>query len=272
MRLSITCATRGCRLKPSGIAVDALAERTQPTHLHARLHPLRPVDLRVRRPVDGVLVADHAERGARLRPPLIEPVAVLLDHRRRIALGEHAFGDQLVRVDLASRRMLANDPVHHRLGRGRLVRLVMAMTPVANEIDHDVLAELHAVFERQARNKHHRLRIVRVDVEDRRLEHLRDVAGIDRRARVARIRSREANLVVDDQVHGAAGVVAARLRKLQRLHDHALPREGCIAVNQNRQHAHRPSHRRAAPGARAPSLRLPDSTTSRCDGLKASTV
>ena len=84
--------------------------------------------------------------------------------------------------------------------------------------------------------KHHGLRIIRVDVEDRRLEHLRHVAAVDGRARVARIGGREANLVVDDEVHRAAGVVAARLRQLQGLHDHALAGKGGIAVHQHRQH------------------------------------
>ena len=47
---------------------------------------LGPVDLRVRAPVDGVLVADHAQRGARLRAPLVQAVAVLLEHRLGVGL------------------------------------------------------------------------------------------------------------------------------------------------------------------------------------------
>ena len=49
-----------------------------------------------------------------------------------------------------------------------------------------------------------------------------------------RIRDREADLVVDDQVNRAAGVEAARLRQLQRLHHDALACEGRVAVNQDR--------------------------------------
>ena len=57
-----------------------------------------------------------------------------------------------------------------------------------------------------------------------------------RRARVARLAGGEADLVVDDDVHRAAGAEAARLRQLQRLHHHALAGEGGVAVDQHRQH------------------------------------
>ena len=51
------------------------------------------------------------------------------------------------------------------------------------------------------------------------------------RARRGR-RGREADLVVDDDVHGAAGAVAAQLRQVQRLGDHALAGERRVAVHQ----------------------------------------
>ena len=47
----------------------------------------------------------------------------------------------------------------------------------------------------------------------------------------------QANLVVDDQVHRSAGVVAPCLRQLQGLHHHALSGERSIAMHQQRQHA-----------------------------------
>ena len=37
--------------------------------------------------------------------------------------------------------MLADDLVHHRLRRGRLVRLVVAVAAIADEVDDHVLAE-----------------------------------------------------------------------------------------------------------------------------------
>ena len=80
--------------------------------------------------------------------------------------------------------MLADDLVHHRLRGRRLVGLVVAMAAIADQVDDHVLVELHAVLERQARDEHHGFRIVGIHVEDRRLEHLRDVAAVHGRARI----------------------------------------------------------------------------------------
>ena len=58
---------------------------------------------------------------------------------------------------------------------------------------------------------------------------------VERRARVFR-GGGEADLVVDHHVHGAAGAVAAQLRQVERLGDHALAGEGGVAVDRERQH------------------------------------
>src|SRR3546814_7903741 len=76
--------------------------------------------------------------------------------------------------------------------------------------DLHVLLELLAELGGDLRHVGHRFRIVAVDVEDRCLHHLGRVRRIRRRARVGRIGG-EADLVVDDDVDGAAGTVAAQL-------------------------------------------------------------
>ena len=130
--------------------------------------------------------------------------------------------------------MLADRLVHDGLRRGRLVRLVVAVPAVADEVDDDVLAELHPVVERETRDEDDGLGVVGIHVEDRGLDHLGDVAAIERRSRVRRLAGREAELVVDDDVQRAAGRESTRLRELQRLHDDALPRERRVAVDQKR--------------------------------------
>ena len=92
----------------------------------------------------------------------------------------------------------------------------------------------------------------------------------DRAARVARVGRREADLVVDDDVDRAAGVVAARLRHVEAFLDHALPRDGGVAVDQDRQHLVARACRRAGAGARAREPSTTGLTISRCDGLNAS--
>ena len=109
----------------------------------------------------------------------------------------------------------------------------MAALAVADQVDDDVLVEFLAVGERQFRHAHHSLRVVAVDVEDRRLNHAGHVCRVVRRAAVLR-RGRESDLVVDDDVNGAACAVALDLRHLQGLGDHALAREGRVSVHKNR--------------------------------------
>ena len=115
-----------------------------------------------------------------------------------------------------------------------LSRLVVTAAAVADEVDHDVLVERLAELEGQPRDADHGLRVVAVHVEDRRLDHAGHVGGVHRRARGLR-GGGEADLVVDDDVDGAAGAVAAQLRHVERLGDHALAGEGRVAVQGDRQ-------------------------------------
>ncbi len=71
-------------------------------------------------------------------------------------------------------------------------------------------------------------------MEDRCLHGLGDVGGVEAGSGVGG-GGREPDLVVDDDVHRAAGVVALELGEVQRLGDHALAGEGGVAVDQHRE-------------------------------------
>ena len=165
----------------------------------------------------------------------VKVIAEFLDHRIRLLGPEYALRDQSVGVKLARTRMLRNFLVHQRLRDKGLILLVMAELPEAHHVDDDVFFELRAVIERELCDKLHRLRIVAVDMKYRRLNHFGHIGAIRGRPRIARIRGGEPDLVVNDDVHGAAGSVAARIGKVQRFHDHALPRKSGIAMNQDGQ-------------------------------------
>jgi hypothetical protein len=132
--------------------------------------------------------------------------------------------------------VLADLLVHQRLRERRRVLLVVAELAEAHDVDDDVLVELLAIVERELGAQHDGLGIVAVHVQHRRLDHLDHVGAVQRRARIARVAGGEADLVVDHQVHRAAGVVAAGLRQRQRLHHDALAGEGRVAVHEHRQH------------------------------------
>src|SRR5699024_265995 len=150
--------------------------------------------------------------------------------------GDVATSDQRLGVVLTHAALGVDDVVHLRLGHRRVVALVVAATPVAHHVDDDVLVDRLTVVHGQFRHPVGRFGDVAVEVEHRSTDHLRDVGGVLRGATVFR-RGRVADLVVDDQVHGAAGAVAAQFGQVQGFGDHTLAREGGVAVQQDRQDA-----------------------------------
>ena len=145
---------------------------------------------------------------------------------------QHALLDQLLLVELAHARVRVDLLDHQRLRVRGLVLLVVAEAAVADEIDHDVVAEAAAVGHRQAHGRDRRLGVVGVDVDDRHVEALGEVGRVARRAALGRI-GREPDLVVGDQVQRAAGRVALEVVQVERLGDDALPGERGVAVQQH---------------------------------------
>ncbi len=180
----------------------------------------------------GAGLADLGEDPLQLLLVVAQDLLGLLD--RDVATTDEGLG-----VELADRALLLDQVVHQRLGVRRVVALVVTAAAVADQVDDDVLVERLAVLERQPRDADARLGVVAVHVEDRRLDHPRDVGAVERGARRAG-RGGEADLVVDDQVDRAAGAVAAQLREVERLRDHALAGERRVAVDQQREHGVRP--------------------------------
>src|SRR5882757_6240481 len=110
----------------------------------------------------------------------------------------------------------------------------MAKSPIAEHVDNDRLVELLPVFDRHLGAENDSLRVIAIDVEDRRLDQLGDVGRIRRGTRIARI-SGEADLVVDNEMQGAAGPVAPQPREAEAFGYHALPGESGVAMDQERQ-------------------------------------
>ena len=216
------------------VDLDAVGERAEGLQHGAQPRAHRPrVDrgqvLRqpprddVERRPGRLLVGGHL--GLLLGPDLVE-----------LLPADDALAHELLAVERRGRRVALDPRVHDGLRVARLVRLVVAPAPVADEVDDHVLPELLAVLEGEAGDVGHRLGVVAVHVEGRGVDHLRDVGRVGRRARVLRHRG-EADLVVDDDVDRAARAVAVEAGEVHRLGDDALAGEGRVAVQQHRQDA-----------------------------------
>ena len=148
-----------------------------------------------------------------------------------------------------------------RLRVRRLVLLVVAEAAIADQVDEHVAPERAPEIDREVHRGDARVDVVGVDVHDRHVEAFGQVRSVARRARVGRI-GREADLVVRDEVHRAAGLVARQRLQVEDFRDDALAGERGVAVNENRHGAlaidataRRASDRSAA---RARCLRRPD--------------
>ncbi len=128
------------------------------------------------------------------------------------------------------------------------VALVVTVPPVAHEVDDHVVAVFRAIRHGEPYGGETRFGPVRVDVEDREVESLGQVAGVARGAALPRVGG-EADLVVDDEVHGAAHAVAVEASEVQRFGHHALGGEGRVPVDEDRDHRRGVLH-----GVRAPRI------------------
>ncbi|EGE56100.1 hypothetical protein RHECNPAF_750063 [Rhizobium etli CNPAF512] len=155
-------------------------------------------------------------------------------HLLDFAVGDEAFAHETLRIELQHRLVAADDLVHFRLREGRLVAFVVAVAAVAEHVEHHRLVELHAEFGRDLGGVDDGFRVVAVDVQDRRLDHLGDVGWVGRRTREGRVRG-ETDLVVDDDVHRAGDTVATQTGQTENFRNDALAGEGRVAVDQKRQ-------------------------------------
>ena len=83
-------------------------------------------------------------------------------------------------IDRADRWMRLDIGVHQWLGEARLVAFVMAKAAVAPHIDHDIAVECLAIFDGEFAREGDGLGIVAVNMENRRLNPLRDVGRVGR--------------------------------------------------------------------------------------------
>ena len=104
-----------------------------------------------------------------------------------------------------------NNAIHGWLGDHGFILLIVAQLAEADQINGNILAKLHAEIKCDFGCQNDSIRIIPVDMQNWRINHFDDIRAIQGRAAVARIRCGKANLVVDDDVNGSAGSIAACL-------------------------------------------------------------
>ena len=215
---------------------DALGQAAELGQRQGRVGGVGPLLVQERGPVDRVLALEVGQHRIDRVLACLHGCTVSLDHVVRTGLTQRAAANQLVAVHLAGAGVLTDLLVHQRLGHRGRVLLVVTELAETHDVDHHVLVELLTVVQRELGAQHHGFRIIAVDVQHRGFDHLDDVGAIQRRAGVARVGGGETDLVVDDDVDRAAGVVTAGLGQCQRFHHDALAGEGRVTVHLNGQH------------------------------------
>src|SRR5690606_424291 len=102
--------------------------------------------------------------------------------------------------------LIGNLLVHKRLSETRLISFVVTVLPVTDNVNNHILLEGGTPFRSQLTDEGKTFDIVSIYVENRRIDGLRDIGTVGRRASETRIGGK-ANLIVDNKMNGTAGGV-----------------------------------------------------------------
>ncbi|GBE24474.1 hypothetical protein BMS3Bbin02_00746 [bacterium BMS3Bbin02] len=118
--------------------------------------------------------------------------------------------DKTIEIEVAYGGVIVDNSIHLRLRERRFISLVVAESPVSNQIDDDITLERLTERKRHLCYSCYRFGVIPVDMEDWRFDGLGNVSGIVTRSGIASCR-RKSDLVVDDDVYGSAGGVTMKL-------------------------------------------------------------
>lgn len=108
----------------------------------------------------------------------------------------------------------------------------MTISPVPNQINHNVLLELITELNSNPHHSIHKVRIISIDVDDWRFDCLCHFCTVKSRSALHWDR-RKPNLVVDNDMHTALDAVAIQILHLQMLIDNTLPSDRSVSMNDN---------------------------------------
>ena len=150
-----------------------------------------------------------------------------------LTLRDQTVLDQPLCIQAKRGFMRFNLLVHDGVCEHRFIPLVMTKAAVTNEVDDDVFVKLLTKLCRNFCSVYNRLWIIAIHMKNWRFNNQRVVRRIRRRTAEVWC-SRETDLVVHNDMHGATSFVTTQTRQRETLCDHALAREGCIAMQKDR--------------------------------------
>src|SRR5207248_7739023 len=127
--------------------------------------------------------------------------------------------------------MIFDAAVQQGLSNRRVINFAMPMAAKADEINHNISFERIAIFSRQSRYAHHRIRIFSIHVKDGNVQSLGGIAGEARGVQFLRLGS-ESDEVVGDDMDGAADVIPFHPSEVEGLGDDTLTRKGRVAMHE----------------------------------------
>ncbi len=129
--------------------------------------------------------------------------------------------------------MALNRAVHIGLSHAWLIRFVVTTATIAIHVDHDIFLELGPEVHRNLDHLSHRFGMLTIDVEDRNLQHLRNIGVVNRAHAVGRQRG-EADLVIDNNVDRTTHTITRQLAEVERFLHNTFADESSIAMDLDR--------------------------------------
>ena len=108
--------------------------------------------------------------------------------------------DQVFGIFLPGGLHAANGFVHHRLCRGRFIRLVVSVLAVTDQVDDHIAFKLLAKITGNFHDMVNGFRIIGIDMKDGCMHQLGDRGAIQCRACIFEITGGEAYLVINDNM------------------------------------------------------------------------
>ena len=123
-----------------------------------------------------------------------------------ILFGECSFFEKLIDVHFQCSFLVLDDFVHPRLRETWLIRLVVSLLSIADDINDDIGLELLSPISSELMDESDSFSIIAVDVEDGTVVSLANVGSIWRGSGETRVRG-ETDLIVDENMDSSSPTI-----------------------------------------------------------------